>query len=74
MGKSPILGKATPCPLLRQMQPRAYSTWARKPPIFGRGMHGPLPLLVVRTAARIPLEHRAHSIMFGRSVVKRSHG
>jgi len=37
-------------------------------------MPGPLPLPVMRTEARIPLEHRANSILFGRRVVKRSHG
>jgi len=37
-------------------------------------MPGPLPLPIMRTEARIPLEHRANSILFGRCVVKRSHG
>jgi hypothetical protein len=51
-----------------------YLSGARRPLPSGRGMKGPLPLPVVPAGARRVPSHRANSIVFGRSVVKRSHG
>jgi len=51
-----------------------YLSGARRPLPSGMGMKGPLPLPVVPACARRVPSHLANSIVFGRSVVKRSHG
>jgi hypothetical protein len=50
------------------------STCARKPLSLSQGMNGPHCLPVSLPSARIVLKHLANLIVFGRSVVKRSHG
>ena len=47
---------------------------ARRPLPSGRGRNGPLPVPVLLACARMAPEHLANSIVFGRSVVNRSHG